>query len=88
LKDIYLPLDVIDELFPTETEEGHNVMPSIAATTLAATALDVPCQDITWHAPDVFDIRYGSSYVATARAGDKAVRFHSNEGDFQEGDDR
>lgn len=88
MQDIYLPLEVIDELFPHETEEGQNVKPGIAATARAAAALDVPWQDITWHAPDVFDIRYGSSYVATAFAQGKAVRFHSTEGDFQEGDDR
>ena len=43
---------------------------------------------IQWHCPNVFSIRYGSSYVATATAGVLAIRFHSNEGDFQEGDDK
>lgn len=78
----------LEDMFPAETEEGQNVKPSMLAAKVAADYLGVAPESITWHAPDVFAVRYGSSYVATAFAGDRAVRFHSEEGDFQEGDDK
>lgn len=86
--DLKYPLAVIDDLFPSEGEEGQDVRPTRAASDIAARVLGVPWTLVTWFAPDVFNVRYGSSYVATAHApgGDK-VRFHSNEGDFKEGDD-
>ena len=89
--DLKFPLSVIEDLFPSGTSEedfGENVTPTIAATARAAAELDVPWQEVKWRCPDVFSIRYGSSYVATALAGDKQVRFHSDEGDFIEGDDQ
>ena len=86
--DLKFPLKVIDDLFPSEGEEGQNVKPSIAATARAAAELNVPWQEVQWTCPDVFSVRYGSSYVATARAGDNAVRFHTSDaGDFRYGDD-
>ncbi len=79
--------DELEELFPAG-EEGQDVKPTEAASKRAAEDLNVPWQDITWHAPDTFDIRYGSSYVATAIAGNRAVRFHTLEGNFLPGDDK
>lgn len=93
LLDLTFPLETIDSLFPHEGEEGENVRASPEAEALAKTALgivDTPdsVTEIEWHLPDVFDVRYGSSYVASAWVGDKKVRFHSTEGDFREGDDK
>lgn len=88
-QDLKFPLVVLEELFPSEDEEGQNVTPSITATARAAAALDVPWQEIRWVAPDVFSIRYGSSWVATAytKDGKRRVRFHSSDaGDFREED--
>jgi hypothetical protein len=88
-QDLKFPLVVLDELFPYEDKEGGNAIPSMAATEQAAAALDVPWQEIRWVAPDVFSIRYGSSWVATAYTKDglRRVRFHSSDaGDFREED--
>ena len=88
-KELMFTTAVLDELFPYEGEEGENVTPSIAATARAAAELDVPWQEIKWVAPDVFSIRYGSNWVATAytKDGKKRVRFHANDGgDFREED--
>ena len=82
------PLAVLDELFPSESEEGQNVKPTEAATARAAASLNVPWQEVRWVTPDVFNIRYGSSWVATAFSKDgRKVRFHSiDAGDFHEED--
>lgn len=87
-KDLKFPLAVLDALFPSEGEEGENVKPSISATARAAVELNVPWQEIRWVAPDVFSIRYGSSWVATAFSKDGSkVRFHAiDAGDFREED--
>lgn len=86
--DLKFPLDVINELFPYEGPEGQDVKPTVTATARAAAALDVPWQEVRWVAPDVFSIRYGSSWVATAFSKDgRKVRFHSSDaGDFREED--
>ena len=86
--DLKFPLRIIEQLFPYEGEEGENVKPSESATARAAAELNVPWQEIRWVAPDVFKIRYGSSWVATAISKDgKKVRFHSSDaGDFMPGD--
>lgn len=79
-------IERMDALFPAEDEEGHNVSATSAAHKLAQTA--AACQDTpTWHLPDVFSVRYGSSYVGTAKFAHAHVRFLSAEGDFLEGDD-
>lgn len=93
LTELFFPVETIDSLFPHEGEEGENVRVSPEAEDLAKTALgikDTPdsITEIEWHLPNVFDVRYGSSYVASAWVGDKKVRFHMNEGDFREGDDK
>ncbi len=88
IKSLFFKLAVLEELFPSESEEGQNVKPTISATARAAAELDVPWQEIRWVAPDVFEIRYGSSWVATAFSKDgRKVRFHSSdEGDFRDED--
>lgn len=87
--DLKFPLEVIDALFPSMGEEGQDVKTTPASVAHACTALGVPeGTELQWHLPDVFSVRYGSSYVATARHGDLAVRFHSTEGEFREGDDK
>jgi hypothetical protein len=85
--DLKYTLATIDELFPSDDEEGQNVRVSYFAAEVAARLLGVPQDELLWHAPDVFSVRYGSSYVASASANGKKVRFHSTEGDFKEGDD-
>lgn len=89
--DLKFTPDIIDEMFPCG-DEGDNVRTTPMAVTRARAALgmlfNTADAEIEWHLPDVFSVRYGSSYVATARYGDKAVRFHSSDGDFLEGDDR
>ena len=86
MKTLKFSPEIIEELFPAG-KEGTDVKPSIAATARAAAELGVPWTEIQWHAPDVFDVRYGSSYVATAFSGNKKVRFLSTEGNFRIGDD-
>lgn len=85
--DVRLNEQIIETYFPCEGEEGTDVKPSVFAIAYAAGCLGVALEEVQWRAPNVFDVRYGSSYVATAFAGDVAMRFHSIEGDFQEGDD-
>jgi hypothetical protein len=50
--------------------------------------MGVKAEELVWHLPDVFAVRYGSSYVATASHGDQRVRFLMDAGTFQEGDDQ
>jgi hypothetical protein len=85
--DITLPTEVIEDMFPADSEEGTCVQPSAWALRVAA-AIVGESEVARWHTPDVFNVRYGSNYVATATAGILAVRFHSDEGDFREGDDK
>lgn len=87
ITEIKLTGTQVDELFPSEGDEGQNVRPTAAATACVAALLNVAAGDVQWHAPDVFDVRYGSNYIATGRAGDKSVRFLSTLGDFLQGDD-
>lgn len=86
ITDLKFPVETIEDLFPCG-DEGENVRPSEAAIAKAGEVLGVSRGELLWHTPDVFSVRYGSSYVASASAGDKKVRFHSTEGDFKEGDD-
>lgn len=85
--DITLPEHIVEEMFPACGEEGTFVEPNAWVQRVAHAMLG-ESEAIQWHCPNVFSIRYGSSYVATATAGVLAIRFHSNEGDFQEGDDK
>lgn len=87
-KKIELPLEILEQLFPCDDLDGGNVIPTRAATSQAADSLNVPWEEIRWVAPDVFEIRYGSSWIATAFSKDgRRVRFHSNNaGDFRESD--
>lgn len=77
-----------DYYWPTD-EEGNTSTPDADADKLARKHLGVDeSTPIEWRLPrNVFDVRYGSSYVATAIAGDCAVRFVSDDGDFVDGDD-
>ena len=86
-----MTLDETDDFFPATDEDGRNCKATKEAEVLARGLLsaseEVP---ISWHIPDVFSVRYGSSYLATARVGDAAVRFlvEDNEGVyFSRGDD-
>ena len=85
--DIKLPNTVIEKLFPCTGDEGTGVRPGLRAVAIAYGVLGTQA-GVEWHTPDVFSVRYGSSYVATAQVGNLAVRFHSDDGDFREGDDR
>lgn len=85
--DIKLPNTVIEKLFPCTEPEGTGVRPNLRAVAIAYGVLG-ESKGMEWHTPDVFSVRYGSSYVATATVGDTSLRFHSSEGDFREGDDR
>lgn len=85
--DLYFDPERIDQMFPVTGEDAQTVTAGHEAQSLALVALGSP-GTVEWHLPGVFSVRYGSSYVATARSGNSRVRFHSTEGDFQEGDDR
>lgn len=80
-KDLKFPMVILEELFPYDGEEDQDVNPSLAATARAAAELGVPWQEIRWEAPDVFNIRYDSGWVATAytKDGTRRVRFHSGD---------
>lgn len=71
--------------FPCD-DNGCNVQPSAIAVEFACRELSCSAADLQWHTPDVFSIRYGSSYVATARSKAGSVRFVSDEGDFVDSD--
>ena len=83
--DITLPGEVIDGMFYCG-DDGAYVVPRTWACSVAQAMLG-ESEAVQWHCPDVFSVRYGSNYVATATAGALAVRFHTDEGDFREGDD-
>lgn len=87
--DVYFTADTIECMFPTYGDNGQVVGPQVGAIHIAEQALAVPAgTELKWVTPDVFNIRYGSSWVATASLPDRKVRFHtSDQGDWQEGDD-
>ena len=85
--DITLPEHIAEDMFLSTGEAGTNVVPNPWVVRVARAMLG-ESEVIQWHIPDVFSIRYGSSYIATATAGILAVRFHMDEGDFREGDDK
>lgn len=84
-------MDEMNELFPAVGEEGTDVIVSPDAQMLAEGMLQEAGVKVNgafeWHTPNVFDVRYGSSYVATAKYEGHSVRFLMEEGDFREGDD-
>ncbi len=87
--DLHFTAEQIDKMFPCLGDEGTCVQASDMAAVHARFSMNLHKDtELTWHLPDVFAVRYGSSYVATASANGMSVRFHSNEGNFQEGDDR
>jgi hypothetical protein len=86
--DIVLPIDTVEELFPCTGEEGTNVQASTRANTVATALMGLGGAIVAWKLPDAFAVRYGSSYVATATVRDTSVRFHMDQGDFREGDDK
>ncbi len=89
--ELHFAPELIEEMFPCG-DEGENVRSTPMAEAHAKVALDlldVPSNtELGWHLPDVFSVRYGSSYVASATYGNKTVRFHSTDGTFREGDDK
>ena len=81
-------MDELERMFPYG-DEGAQVQASAEAEAAACNALGLPVgTSLQWHLPDVFAVRYGSSYVASATHGDKKIRFHRRQGNFKEGDDR
>ena len=87
--DMHFTLAEIDSMFPHSGEEGQDVSASPGAEVWARLSLSLPDHvALDWHLPNVFDVRYGSSYVAGATANGCRVRFHSDLGDFREGDDK
>lgn len=88
--DLKLPLGTLVHLFPAQGEDGTEVLANPLARARAAEALGCGINELTWHLPDIFAVRYGSSYVASASAPNgRRVRFLcSDAGDFQPGDDR
>ena len=86
--DVTYPAAQIEDLFPCMGNEGTDVRASEAAQTIAGALLRAQNADMQWHTPDTFAVRYGSNYIATATAGNLAVRFHSDLGTFREGDDK
>lgn len=78
------PMDEYEALFPAECEAGEvTVTPAAITAAQEAAGTDALPE---WHTPAVFSVRYGSSYVATAKFADVHVRFLMNEGDFREED--
>lgn len=76
-------VDALEKLLPCLGEEGQDVYPSKEAVELAHGLLQAPQGALLrWNLPDVFDIRYGSSWAGSVRYEDKELRFHNNE-DFK-----
>jgi hypothetical protein len=89
LVDMFFSEEDIYQMFPCMEEDGDRVQVSDAAVRWAQQTLAIDeAASIQWHAPDVFAIRYGSSFVASARSVSGYLRFHHLDGDLREGDDR
>lgn len=84
-----IPVSQTDAWFPSDPE-GQNVQASPAAKERAREIMGLDIWDdsikLGWHLPDVFSVRYGSSYIATATHGNQRVRFLMDEGTFREED--
>jgi hypothetical protein len=90
LLDVYFSHEMLEEMFPTD-DDGNVTNITETAWTEAKKVLGIGESvtiEVSWHTPGVFDVRYGSSYVASAIFGQVRVRFHAPEGDFREGDDK
>lgn len=80
-----------DELFLSDSE-GHHIATDPRAQQMAEERMPGDGA-LTWHTPDVFDTRYGSAYIASARRGDAVVRFLIDDEEetgpieYREGDD-
>lgn len=82
-----MTLDELERLLPCLGEEGQDVYPSAAALALALGVLQAPDDALLrWHLPDVFSVRYGSSYAGAVRWGNLELRLHGDEGNFREED--
>jgi hypothetical protein len=78
--------EALDELFQGN-EEGQDQVPTAKA--IAVVREHHPEGEISWHLPDVFAVRYGSCYVATATVEGKfPIRFISAMGYILDGDDK
>lgn len=88
--DLYFSHEQLEEMFPTDDDGNVTSITEVAWTQAkkASGIGEIECEAVDWHTPAVFDVRYGSNYVATAMFGSHRVRFHSHEGDFREGDDK
>lgn len=90
ITDVTLSYERLEEMFPTD-DDGNVTSITEVAWEEAKKALGISepeTEQVSWHTPGVFDVRYGSTYAASAIMGDKRVRFHCPEGDFREGDDK
>jgi hypothetical protein len=80
-------LDELELLLPCLGEEGQDVYPSPEVIALALGVLQAPDDALLrWHLPDVFSVRYGSSYAGAVRWGNLELRLHGDYGDFREED--
>jgi hypothetical protein len=92
-KIVTLTTEQADLLFVPHGDEGNDVRATADAEELTRSIVRAaqgarPVEDIHWHLPDVFNIRYGSCYVGTATINGMAVRFVTDLGDWKEGDDK
>lgn len=90
--DLFFVAEVVDRMFPATGDNGEVDGVSEGARDIARQALALADNEtVCWFTPNVFSIRYGSSFAASARTqdGKRMVRFHTaDQGDFQEGDDQ
>lgn len=80
-------VDALENLLPCLGEEGQDVYPSAEMEQAARDALQAPDDALlVWHLPDVFSVRYGSSYAGAVRYQNTVLRIHADEGNFREED--
>jgi len=79
---IFVSEETATELFPCD-DEGKNVKVSSRAVEIAKAVLGK--EYMIWHTPNVFDVSYGSNYVASATVDNRKVLFLTNGGTFRGG---
>jgi len=77
-----------ERLFPCDNDDGRDIQASDEAKAMAAEALGCTADQLSWHLPDIFAVRYGSNYVASASYKGTRAQFLTDEGEFKEGDDK
>lgn len=89
--DLTYSVDALEALLPPGNSDGQFVTATEAAANDACAAMGLPNGSaLTWHLPDVFSVRYGSAYAASAVAVGQnvRVRFLADVGDLRDGDDQ